>query len=140
MGLSFVPSATAYCLLFPLILNLGFLSCTDRWKVVSAVNASSSSSFKRKSQRTSLLSVVTCCYSKIYFLILRIKSLLQPKHIFRSVMPDHTLSFLNCRSHFSTDVVLTPLVSRLGSSNNKILIGYQITCLFLSFLRLLIRE
>jgi len=68
------------------------------------------------------------------------KSLLQLNHVFRSVMPEHTLSFLNCRSHFSTVVVLTPLVSRLGSSNSKISTGYQITCILLSFLRLLIRE
>jgi len=175
MGHSFVPSATAYCLLFPRFLKLGVLSCTERRKVASAVSASSSSSFKRKSQRTSLASVVTCCYSKINLIILNLNemtydewlivyrslflynssyphfyvhffyslqnctlNLLQPNHIFRSVMPDHTLSFLNCRSHFSTDVVLTPLVSRLGSSNRKISIGYQITCLLLSFLRLLI--
>jgi len=81
---------------------------------------------------------------------LPIKSLLQPNHVFRSVMPEHTLfrsvmpehtlSFLNCRSHFSTDVVLTPLVSRLGSSNSKISTSYQITCILLSFLPLLIRE
>jgi len=65
-------------------------------------------------------------YVDIFWLFstkLRIKSLLQPNHIFRSVMPDHTLSILNFKSHFSTDVVLTPLVSRLGSSNSEISVG-----------------
>jgi len=82
-------------------------------------------------------------YVDIFWLFstkLRIKSLLQPNHIFRSVMPDHTLSFLNFRRYFSTDVVPSPLVSRLGSSYSEISIRYQITCLLLSFLLLLIRE
>jgi hypothetical protein len=73
MGLSFVPSVTACCLLlFQRILKIGVLSCPDRWKVASSVSASSFSSFERKSHRTSLLIVVTCCYSKIYFWILNL--------------------------------------------------------------------
>jgi hypothetical protein len=67
MGLSFVPSVTVCCLLFSCILKLGVLSCPERWKVASSVSASSFSSFEGKSQRTSLLSVVACCYSKINF-------------------------------------------------------------------------
>jgi hypothetical protein len=92
MGLSFVPSVTICYLLFPRILKLGVLSCPDRLKVASSVSASSSSSFERKSQRTSLLSGVTCCYSKIYFLILNLERV---RRIFCGI----NRWYVNCRAH-----------------------------------------